>query len=139
MHPDPGHERKPVTEACIDRVLDVRVRVDKAWNDDASCEMLAATEGCGGSDRRDRAVAGNHDRTVPDGLPFDGDDPVGRDDRQGISQRSLKAAPSRFHLRSIRRESQMDDSNRISSGTVSNSNETGSTVGRRIANTIIST
>ena len=36
VHPDPGHERKPVAETRVDGVLEVRVRVHEAGDDHAA-------------------------------------------------------------------------------------------------------
>ena len=109
--------------------------------------MLAAAEIGGGSDGGDRPVVGDLDRPIPDRRALDRNDPVRRDD---LHARDVPAAedielgvdPGSRPLRqrgSITFAIQIDASKRIRSGIVSNSSETGSTVGSRIANTIMRT
>ena len=152
VHPDPGDERQAVAEPGVHRVLDVRVRVDEAGRDHAALEVLAAPEIGSGTDRGDRPVVRDRDGSIGDRRALDGNDPVRRDalsrrralrrspsascsasyalqDRRG---RCASVAPSPWPARSRPRRGSAAGSPRTAS-------ETGSTVGSRIAKTIIRT
>ena len=77
---DPRRERQPVAEARVHRVLEVRVRVDEAGEDDGVRVLDAAPELVPRADRRDAAVL-DRDRAVADRRPGDRQHPVRREDR----------------------------------------------------------
>ena len=77
---DPGREvGEAVAEAAVDRVLDVRVRVDEPRQDRAALVARAGAELGRRADRRDAAVLDRH-RAVLDRRALDRQDPVGGED-----------------------------------------------------------
>ena len=77
---DPLREvAEPVTEAAVDGVLEVRVRVDEARDDHRVVVARALPELFGGADRGDPAIL-DRDRAVLDRRALDRQDPVSGDD-----------------------------------------------------------
>ncbi len=72
---DPVSEGQPVAEACVERVLEVGVRVDEARDDGRVGEAPALAELCRGPDGEDPAVLDRHG-SVGDGRPGNGQHPV---------------------------------------------------------------
>ena len=82
VSPEPRPERLPVAEACVDGVLEMRVRVDEARNDDALRETLALAKLAGRADGGDPiALEGNG--TALDRGAGDREHPVRREDSHG--------------------------------------------------------
>ena len=120
---DPRPERLPVAEAGIDRVLEVRVRVDEAGHDRGVREVaLAAPPG----HLDDTPVLVAHDPAL-DRRPADGQHPVGAD---GCHVPNVAAVARRALRRSSSTLAQIEASYRMSSGIVSSVVVTGSTPGR---------
>ena len=82
MGPEPGPERLPVAEARVDGVLEVRVGVDEARDDDAVREPLALAELAGGADGGD-TTALEGDGTPLDRGAGDREHPVRGEDSHG--------------------------------------------------------
>ena len=97
---EPRREVEPVAEARVDRVLEVRVRVDEARDDRRVLEALARSELGRRADRRDPPVLDAH-RAVADRRALDGEHPVGGEDQ--LSTRSWPSPPraARSQRRSI--------------------------------------
>ncbi len=85
VHPDPGDERKSVAEPRIDGVLEMGVSVHEPGNDHAPLVVITLPEVVDPTDRLDRAVVGDRNRTPLDRQALDGNDPVRRDDSHGVS------------------------------------------------------
>ncbi len=130
---DPVGETEPVSESGVDVVLEVCVGVDEAGEDHRLVVVLVAPELSTRSDVCDQSVVDRYG-AVSNWRPLDRDHPVGGDDPHESSASAKSSSQPRFQRRSMKTESQMDISKRMSSGMVSNASETGSTVGRRIAN-----
>ena len=123
-----GPNGSPSPKPGVDRVLEVRVRVDEARHDRRALEPLARSE------LRGRAHGGDprpfdHHRAVPDRLALDGEHPVGGVDGHSVAQRT----PDFAQRRSMIAASWIESSKRMTSGSVSSASETGSTVGRSTA------
>ena len=98
---------EPVTEAAVDGVLEMRVRVDEARNDHRVVEARAGPELFGGSDCGDPASL-DGDRAVLDRRALDRQDPVSGDDPvHGSVRLAASACGTR---RSISTASQIDAS-----------------------------
>ena len=139
MEPDPRRERLPVAEAGVDGVLEVRVAVDEPGDDRAALEPLATAQLGGRPDGGDPPVVGDRHCAVRDRIALHGDDPVRGDDPHRASASASASAAERSQRRSMKTESQIDVSKSTKSGTTSRARETGSIVGRRIANVSIDT
>ena len=134
---DPRREREPVAEAGVDRVLEVRVRVDEARHDRGAREVLAGAELVAVPTAAIRpssiATAPSRSARPRRAAPSRRRAPSGRQVRVSSSN------AARSQRRSMTLASRIESSNRISSGSTSSASETGSTVGSRIAKTTIST
>ena len=133
MQADPVGETEPVSEPGVDGVLEVGVGVDEAGENHGFVVVLVAPELSARSNACDQAIVDRYG-AVSNRRPLDRDHPVGGDDPHESSASAKSSSQPRLQRRSMKTESQMDISKRMSSGMVSNASETGSTVGRRIAN-----
>ena len=117
MQREPGREGEPVAEAGVDRVLEVRVRVDEAGDDRRVVEALALAELVAGPTA---AMRPSSTRTAPSriGGPSTGSTQSAESDQLDVDSagRPEVVAPpaARSQRRSItRRASQIESSNRI--------------------------
>ena len=142
--PDPRHEREAVAEPRVDRVLDVRVRVDEARDDHAAVVALARRRALRPARRR-RCVPSSPIATAPSaiGAPSTGTTQSAETTLTGWrppsrsgsgsasgSRRLVRSSPKAStgpgpQRLSISFDSQIEASKRISSGIVSNSERDG--------------
>ena len=121
-----GAKREAVAEAGVDRVLEVRVRVDEARHDRRVREALALAELRGRS--RPRRSAPSSIATAPSsiGAPSTGSTQSAERTLTGRHRGSLVGDVPALSMNAA---SQIETSKRTSSGTASRASETGSTVG----------
>ena len=127
VEPEPVAEHAAVAEPRVDRVLEMRVRVDEARKDQ---RVVVVALGAARGDLDDAPVFPG-DVSVLQWRAVDREHPVGGDGRHVST--AVPLVRIRALLRSRRTESQIEHSNRITSGSVSKKTVTGSTPGSATA------
>ena len=116
VQPDPVREREPVAEPGVDVVLEVRVGVDEAGEDHRLGVVLVARRGLRAFRRRRSAPSSIATAPSRIGGPSTGTTQSAEMTSHESSASAKSSSQPRFQRRSMKTESQIDISKRMSSG-----------------------